>query len=408
MLGVIAMAGCSDDETTTAPPGTTSSTGGGSTTTATGNAGSGGAGATGSGGGAGPGCVVEDLSFTHQVIDDGGPVDPWQKITGDMNGDGQIDLLAGGRSSGGLHWYESPSWTRHEIAPGGGHSTDGETADVDGDLDLDVVSVTTSSLVWYENPGWAETTIESRTLHDVEVADFDGDGDVDAVARNQGAFSGSGDALHFYAQQSPTSWTHRAVTIPNGEGLLVVDIDDDGDDDVVVPGRWYENTGDILSGPWTEHVYTSDWNHHSGYVAAGDFDGDGRLDIVLSPSELAGETYRIAWFQAPVDRTSSGWAEQVVEADVEAVHHFVGAADFDGDGNLDVATAEMHQGDDPDEVKVYLNGSSGTSWTKVVVATTGSHSMRVVDANGDGFFDLFGANHQGDTVELWTNVGCTP
>ena len=125
-------------------------------------------------------CPIEDLGFDYQVIDDSGPVDIWQKIVGDLNGDGRVDLIAGGQAGGGLVWYESPGWERHEIAPGGGHSTDGEIADVDGDADLDVVSVARSSLVWYDNPSWTSHEIDNRVLHDVEVADLDGDGDVDA------------------------------------------------------------------------------------------------------------------------------------------------------------------------------------------------------------------------------------
>ena len=86
---------------------------------------------------------------------------------------------------------------------------------------------------------------------------------------------------------------------------------------------------------------------------------------------------------------------------VEAVHHFVGAGDFDRDGDMDVAAAEMEQGGDPDEVKIYRN--DGASFTKVVISNNGSHSMRVVDIDLDGDLDLFGANWQSDRVDLDVN-----
>lgn len=357
--------------------------------------------------GAGDARVCEgELDFEHVLIDPDGPVDVWQKVVADINLDGHVDLIAGGQAGGGLVWYQNPTWTRHELAPGGGHSTDGESADVDGDGDPDVVSLTRSALVWYDNPTWEPNIIDSRTLHDVEVADFDGDGDVDAVARNQSAFGGAGDELHFYEQESPTSWAHVAVRVPDGEGLLATDLDDDGDADVVIGGRWYENTGDIVNGAWAEHVYGSSWTHPHAFVTAADFNGDGRVDVALSPAEVAGQTSFIAWYESPDDPAGSEWEEHVIEADVEAVHHFVGAADFDGDGQVDVASAEMEQGADPDEVKVFINGGRGESWRKSVVSTGGSHSMRIVDANGDGLADLFGANHRGSQVELWLNLGC--
>lgn len=346
------------------------------------------------------------LDFEHLVIDENGPVDVWQKAVADLNLDGRVDLIAGGQAGGGLVWYESPTWTRHEIAPGGGHSTDGESADVDGDQDPDVVSLTRSGIMWYDNPTWASHVIDTRTLHDVEVADFDGDGDVDIVARDQGAFGGSGGELHFYEQESPTSWSHRGVTIPDGEGLLAADLDGDGDSDVVIGGRWYENTGDVVNGAWTEHLY-GNWSHPHTFVSVADLNGDGRPDVVLAPAELAGQNSLIAWYESPDDPVAGEWREHVIEADVEAVHHFVGAADFDRDGNMDVAAAEMQQGADPDEVKVFINGGQGGSWSKSVVSTDGSHSMRIVDADGDALPDLFGANHRGSNVDLWLNRGCT-
>ena len=80
-------------------------------------------------------------------------------------------------------------------------------------------------------------------------------------------------------------------------------------------------------------------------------------------------------------------------------------ADFDQDGRLDVATAEMQQGTDPDEVSVYLNLGGGKKWAKNVISTNGSHSMRIVDVDGDGRPDLYGANWHGATVvELWKNM----
>jgi hypothetical protein len=43
---------------------------------------------------------------------------------------------------------------------------------------------------------------------------------------------------------------------------------------------------------------------------------------------------------------------------------------------------------------------------KQVIATTGSHSMRLVDFDNDSDMDLFGANWQGQTVELYENQIC--
>lgn len=348
-----------------------------------------------------PAPLGAQATFTYQVVDAAGPSDPWGKSAGDVDGDGCVDLLVQG-NGGDLVWYESPAFARHEIAPGGSFSTDLEVADVDGDLTPDVVAIAVGELRWYEGPSWSAHPIEERTLHDVEVADFDLDGDLDLVARNQG---GSGDALHLYRQDAPTVWVHRSLAIPAGEGLATADVDRDGDLDLLVEARWIENPRSLApAAVWLQHVFSTTWTWDATFVAAGDIDGDGRVDAVLAPSESAGGSYRIAWFEAPAD-PEQAWTEHAIDASVESVHHFVGVADLDGDRDLDVAAAEMHQGADPDEVKIYWNDGAGAAWTKQVLSATGSHSMRLADLDGDGDIDLAGANWSGahQPVELWRN-----
>jgi hypothetical protein len=353
--------------------------------------------------------ALSGIPFKYVVVDEHGPVDPWLKTVGDLNGDQRPDLIVGGNSGGGLAWYENPDWVQHIIAAEGQFSTDAEVADVDNDGDNDLIVLTVSDIRWYENPTWQVHIIDNRVLHDLEVADFDGDGKVDLVGRNQGEFGQRGDELHFYRQNSPTSWSHRALPITDGEGLKVADIDQDGDLDVVINGSWFENPGDILDGAWPEHVYTTSWDFPNSFIDVADVNGDGRPDIVLAPSELAGQRYRISWFEAPEDPKQGVWIEHIVDPDVEAVQHFVGIADMDNDGDMDIVAAEMEQGDDPDEIIIYVNGDRrGTSWTKQVIATTGSHSMRLLDVDNDGDVDLFGANWQGSRIELWLNQSCSP
>jgi hypothetical protein len=203
-------------------------------------------------------------------------------------------------------------------------------------------------------------------------------------------------------------WTHRTFNLPSisgGEGLTIGDMDRDGDDDIVLARYWYENDGDMISGSWEEHEYTHSYTYEHNDVKVGDLNNDGRVDIVLTPSEKANSFYHVSWFEAPEDAKRCCWEEHSIDDSVESVMHSLGIADMDLDGDMDVITAEMHQGADPDEIRVYLNGNDGgLSWTKFVVDTIGSHNVRVVDVDNDGDYDIFGANWtNSNQVDLWEN-----
>jgi hypothetical protein len=355
-----------------------------------------------------------EIPFKHVVVDDDGPTDIQCKAIGDINGDGLPDLVVAG-TKGGIVWYENPKWTKHVISTGkGGWSCGLAVGDVNGDGHQDIVVSDwfgAKRVVWFENPGkgageWKLHVVGEPEAHDIELADLNGDGKLDIVTRRQSAFGAdNGSKLEVWVQKSSDSWTHRTVKCPAGEGLAVTDLNGDGRPDLIIGGRWYETPDDIVNGEWKEHVYTDKWKHAHCVVKIGDLNKDGRTDIVLSPSELKGDTYRIAWFEAPPDPKSGSWTEHVIDSSVETVVHGLAVADMNNDGELDVVAASMHQGKAPQEVRVYINGGKGLKWTKQVIATTGSHNIRVVDLGGDGVFSIFGANWEGSKrVDLWENL----
>jgi len=346
-----------------------------------------------------------DVPFAQVTVDANPPSRPYYKMVGDIDGDGDQDMIVGG-AKGPLVWYASPSWKKTRIAEGGWNGVKGEVADIDGDGDADIVM---GGVVWFSNPrvgggDWKMARIDRQRTHDVAVGDLDLDGRPDIVGRDQSAFGKAGNAIYVYHQKDPRSWKKHVIPCPHGEGLRLGDIDRDGDLDILTGGRWFENTRGAAANGWKGHVYTRSWAEPDAKVEMADINNDGRPDIVLAPAELRGERYKVAWYEAPNEPKTGDWLEHVIVPSIECVVHSLGVGDFDNDGDVDVAIAEMHQGTDPDEVSVLVNGGNGETWRKQVLAERGSHDIVVADLDNDGDLDIVGANHAGvHPLEMWRN-----
>src|SRR5439155_15501762 len=173
----------------------------------------------------------------------------------------------------------------------------------------------------------------------------------------------------------------------------------DGKLDLIENGFWLEQPSDPVQGTWVRHDFAS-YAADSG-VMLGDVNKDGRVDVVLSPEEHGGD--RISWFEQPADPINGTWIEHVVLSPVNYVHR-VRLGDFNKDGTIDIAFAEMSNSTTKRVGVLYNNDGIGTSWSLQILATTAGHNLAVDDVDGDGDLDIVNADWADNGVlELYRN-----
>jgi Leucine-rich repeat (LRR) protein len=128
-------------------------------------------------------------------------------------------------------------------------------------------------------------------------------------------------------------------------------------------------------------------------VTAGDFDGDGDLDLAVANNGSA---------VSILLNTGAGAYAAAVNYAVGAGPTSVTAGDFDGDGDLDLAVANFSD----NTVSILLNTGAGAYAAAVNYAVGATpQSVTAGDFDGDGDLDLAVANYSSSNVNILRNTG---
>ena len=115
------------------------------------------------------------------------------------------------------------------------------------------------------------------------------------------------------------------------------DLDGDGDNDLVLPDRWLENTGEGKS--WTKHGLPFGKRGPFGLSSRSwitDLDGDGDNDIVMTDSDQ--QASRIAWLENHGDTPPQFTAHflPMTAPGIRGSFHSLFVGDLDKDGDPDI------------------------------------------------------------------------
>jgi hypothetical protein len=274
--------------------------------------------------------------------------------------------------------------------------------DVDGDGDLDLLTANAGSNTVSVRlndgagnfSGGSDPGVGSAP-YSVAVGDVDGDGDLDLLTANAGSNTVSvrlnDGAGHFSGGSNPS--------VGSGPyGVALGDVDGDGDLDLLA-ANYDSNTVSVrlndgagtFSGGSNPSVGSGPYG-----VALGDVDGDGDLDLLAANDNSSTISVRLndgaGTFSGGSDPSVGGNPRNVVVGDV------------DGDGDLDLLTANYYG----NSVSVRLNDGAGTfSGGSNPGVGNGSYSVAVGDVDGDGDLDLLTANSNSSTVSVRLNGGTT-
>jgi hypothetical protein len=274
----------------------------------------------------------------------------------DMNGDGDKDILVGGKETSSLRaslgYYTSSnprdgaSWTYHELTPAG-WVMEMLPVDLNGDGHLDVVYADRDpinivapntpvdrsrlGLRWLRNPGGSSLGWTAHTISPVEpnhkwfsLVNWDADSDLDVVdCRSE---SNDHQTAIWLNGGNSLSWTKVLVPIPANVGwcqhATVADVDGVGGKDLAFS---YSHAGDVsgvddLSGVvWLKNTGTPaapSWERHEiGGPGPGvkydnllwtDLDEDGDLDALTSEqqediddNDVLGPGLGVVWYENP-------------------------------------------------------------------------------------------------------------
>ncbi|MFY0689328.1 MAG: VCBS repeat-containing protein [Cyclobacteriaceae bacterium] len=333
-----------------------------------------------------------------------------------------ISLTVNGRTTVSKKWYTSTFdgghvYTNSFESKGAANVTEAVgtviSADFDGDGKMDIVSTPgTNSISIYRNTSTESGTMSFETgssfdaaakPKDLAFGDLTGDGVMDIVS----VLTLSNSVRVFKNNSTTSSWSFTTLDLAVGSqtyAAAVGDFDQDGKNDLVVSNsastvsifRSIRQTNSELSFDVKEDFTTGTAPRS---IAIADLNADGKLDVITANSTASTVSVLIN----NGDETDTISFEAKLDYAVGTQPMSIKVVDLDLDGDLDIVTANSNSND----VTVLENTSTSPtslSFSKQdYTSSSGVSALEVGDVNGDNFPDLAINNSSADSIVIFQN-----
>jgi gliding motility-associated-like protein len=266
-------------------------------------------------------------------------------VSGDINGDGKIDLISS--SGSGIDIFINTSTTgaisfNSKFTIASSPSNQVRVGDIDGDGLLDVIGFSGTNLKVYRNTYSSNTlsfsaavSINStNAITGIDVGDLNLDGKLDVVASTS-------TTVQIFLNNSTSgsislTYTNSDLASGGGTNVILADFDNDGDNDIYTTNwKLYKNDNPSAANNASSFTYIAlTLYEYSMGISVADFNGNGRLNII------GGTTWDKSWINIckSLPLTSSSYGTDAIfrpESSYSAAKGPSMGVDINGDDKVD-------------------------------------------------------------------------